>query len=86
MQTTPQKKKKTGRLPKLTPERLDEVILWIQQSLEHRCLNYHNICGILDLGICGETLRLSLKARGMTSHPAAQKPPILTSYRSKRLN
>lgn len=86
MQTTPQKKKKTGRLQKLTPERLDEVILWIQQSLERRCLNYHNICGILDLGVCGETLRLSLKARGMTSHPAAQKPPILTSHRSKRLN
>lgn len=84
IQTTPQKKK-TGRLPKLTPERLDEVILWIQQSLERRCLNYHNICGILDLGVCGETLRLSLKARGMTSYPTAEKPPILTSHRSKRL-
>ena len=85
IQTTPQKKRKCGRRPMLTPERLDEVILWIQQSLEHRCLNYHNICGILDLGVCGETLRLSLKARGMISHPATQRPPILTTHRSKRL-
>jgi hypothetical protein len=65
IRVTPQKKKKVGRLPKLTPKRLVEVILWIQESDERRALNCEAICRILQLNVCGETLRLSLKARGM---------------------
>jgi hypothetical protein len=84
IRTTPQKQK-TGRRLKLTPERLNETISWIQGSLEYRRLNYHNISALLDLAVCGETLRLSLKARGMTSYPATQKPPTLAMHRSKRL-
>lgn len=50
----------------------------------HRCMNIYNICVILELKVSGETLRLSLKARGIVTHPATQKPLILATYRSNR--
>lgn len=81
---TPQKHK-SGRPSKLSPEALQQVIAWIQQSLEHRILTCDQVCMQLSLPICGETLRIALKKKGMEAHPAAQKPPITDRHRIKRL-
>ena len=74
-QLTP-RKQKGGRKPKLSPEQLDGVIQWIQQSPEHQFLNCQDICNTLGLDVCGKTLSLSLKSRGVVVHSLPPKPPI----------
>lgn len=82
---TPQKKIKSGRLPKLLSEELDNIIRWIQSSIERRILIYEQLCCLLWLPIYTETLRTSLKKRGMVTHLAVQKPPIKPHYAQVRL-
>ncbi|KAJ5634579.1 hypothetical protein N7528_002421 [Penicillium herquei] len=67
---TPQKKK-TGRRPKLSDTALDQIITFIQSSIERRILTCEQICRLQQLPVSAETLRTSLKKRGMTAHPAA---------------
>lgn len=70
---TPQKHK-TGRPPKISPQRLDEVISWMSASTERRNLSCDKVVAQLDLEICGESLRKALKQRGVVAHAAAPKP------------
>ncbi|KAJ5700997.1 hypothetical protein N7493_003005 [Penicillium malachiteum] len=81
---TPQKKK-TGRPPKLSTADIDEIITFIRSSIERRILTCEQICCLLQLPVSAETLRTSLKQRGMTAHPAAQKPPIQAHHAQIRI-
>jgi hypothetical protein len=75
---TPQKRK-TGRHHTLSSETVTNTIQWIQQSPQRRNLTYNEIYEKLQLPVCGETLRLELKRRGMVAHSATQKSPNTTA-------
>lgn len=68
---TPQKKRKTGRQPKLSAQTVDNITSWIRQSPGNRAMSYHDIVKRLNLPVSGETLRLTLKKREKIGHPPA---------------
>ena len=69
-QVTPQNHR-TGRPKKLSESEVDEIVDWIQASPENRPKSYDEIVRELDLAVCGETLRVALKERGISTYYGA---------------
>jgi transposase/predicted SAM-dependent methyltransferase len=81
---TPQKNK-SGHPTRITAAHLDQIIEWIRSSLQNRIYTCEKKVEILELPICGDTLRRMLKKRGMKAHPGAQKPAITPAHAARRL-
>lgn len=71
-------KHKCGRPPKISRQRLDEVIVWMSASAARRNLSCDQVVAQLNLEICGETLRIALKQRRANPHAVAPRPLFQT--------
>lgn len=70
-QVTP-KHYRAGRAKKLSESEVDEIVDWIQASPDNRAKSYDEIVRELDLFVCGETLRVALKERGVSTYHGAK--------------
>lgn len=78
-------KKPKGQPPKLSEEKMDEIIDWISASKHNRRKPFYQVINELDLGVTVPTLRRALKKRGYTRCKALQKPPLSQEARRVRL-
>jgi hypothetical protein len=69
-QATPRKGR--GRRSKLSEDRIDGVIEWMHASSDNRSKSAHQIMTDLELPVCAETLRKTLKARGISTYGDAR--------------
>lgn len=74
-------RKPRGQSPKLSEEKMDEIIAWITASKENRRKPYHKVIEELDLNVTPMTLRLALKKRDFTRCKALRKPPLSSQHR-----
>jgi transposase len=70
---------RTGRPQQLTDARVDEVIEYLSETWDNRCLNWTHLCVELKLPCTPETLATRLKQRGYFRCVACQKPYLTTA-------
>jgi len=82
----PSPRKLPGARPKLSADKIDDIIEFISSSKETRRMSYKILIEHLQLEVSETTLRNSLKKRGYHRCKALQKPPITERTRVRRLD
>jgi transposase len=79
-------KQRTGRPPVLTPEQVQELILFVRTSKKTRQMTYFELARHFEDWHIGEyVVRHSLRSAGYRRRVALQKPPLSPANRAKRV-
>jgi transposase len=65
---------RTGPIPKLSDSQVDEIIEYLSENYEQRCLDYEHLVLELKLTVTASTLQRRLHQRGYYHCVACQKP------------